>query len=118
VSTTANSSGELTNDFLDKVLFPELGAIDGELQRPARAVCDAFSGHFDKKFKERNKLHTLLAWLMMHGSITPKFQPLDVLVNKVLKGYFRDLFEEWTLHAPINAKTSYPYPPSRQLLSC
>ena len=117
VTPTANSNGDLTNDFVNKVFFPAVGAVDGELQRPAVALCDAFSGHYDKKVKSQNKLHPLFTWLMMHGGITPKLQPLDVLVNKVVKGYFRDLFEEWSLNAPTNEKTDYPYPPSRQFLA-
>ena len=118
MTPTANSSGDLTNNFVSKVFLPAVGAVDGELQRPAVALCDAFSGHYDKNVKSRNKLHPLFVWLMMHGGITSKFQPLDVLVNKVVKGYFRDLFEEWSLNAPINEKTDCPYPPSRQLLAC
>ena len=55
---------------------------------------------------------------MIHGGITPNFQPLDVMVNKVVKGHFRDLFEEWSLHSPINPNPSYPYPPLRQLFAC
>ena len=35
----------------------------------------------------------LLKWLMMDGGITSKAQPLNVLINKVFKGLFRDLFE-------------------------
>ena len=28
------------------------------------------------------------------------------------------MFEEWSLNAPTNEATDYPYPPSRQLLAC
>ena len=93
MTSTANSNGDLTIDFVNKVFFPAVGAIDGELQRPDVDLCDSFSGHYDKKVKSRNKLHPLFVWLMMHGGVTPKFQPLDFLVNNVVKGYFRDLFE-------------------------
>ena len=54
---------------------------------------------------------------MMDGGITPKAQPLDVLINKVFKGSFRDFFEEWSLNARTNPKTGHPLAPSRQLLA-
>jgi hypothetical protein len=38
-----------------------------------------------------------LDWLLMDGGITPKAPPVDVLINKLFKGFFRDLFEEWSL---------------------
>ena len=53
---------------------------------------------------------------MMDGSITPKVQPLDVLINNFFKGFFRDFFEEWSLNAPTNPNTGHPLAPSRQLL--
>ena len=54
---------------------------------------------------------------MMDGGITPKSQPLDVIINKFFKGLFCDLFEEWSLNAPNNPKTGHPLAPSRQLLA-
>ena len=54
---------------------------------------------------------------MVDGVITPKAQPLDVLINKVFKGFFHDLFEECSLNAPTNPKTGHPLAPSRQLLA-
>ena len=59
----------------------------------------------------------MLKWLMMDGGITPKSQPLDVLINKVFKGFFRDLFKEWLLNALTNPKTGHPLAPSHQLLA-
>ena len=59
----------------------------------------------------------LLKWLMMDGGITPKSHPLDVLINKVFKGFFRDLFEEWSLNAPTNPTNGHPLAPSCQLLA-
>ena len=54
---------------------------------------------------------------MMGGSITPKAQPLGVLMNKVFKGFFRDLFEEWSLNSPAKPNNDHPLAPSRQLLA-
>ena len=54
---------------------------------------------------------------MMDGGITPKAQPLEVLINKVFKGLFRDLFEEWSLNAPTNPKTGHPLAQYSQLLA-
>ena len=54
---------------------------------------------------------------MMDGGITPKAQPLGVIVNKVFKGLFRDLFEEWSLNAPTNPKARHLLAPSCQLLA-
>ena len=51
----------------------------------------------------------------MDGGITPNAQPLEVLINKFFKGFFRDLFKEWLLNAPTNPKTGHPLAPSRQL---
>ena len=53
----------------------------------------------------------------MDGGITPKSHPLDVIINKVFKGLFRDLFKEWSLNAPNNPETGHPMAPSCQLLA-
>ena len=93
VSPTSNSSGDHTLEYLKKVFFPEVGVEDGTLKDPVGLVLDAFQGRFDKKFKAHNANHPLLKWLMVDGGITPKALPLDVLINKVFKGFLRDLFE-------------------------
>ena len=90
---------------------------DGTLKEPVGLVLDAFRGHFDKKVKAHNANHPLLKWPMMDGGITPKTHPLDVLINKIFKGFFRDLFEEWSLNALTNPKNGHPLAPSRQLLA-
>ena len=51
---------------------------------------------------------------MMDCGITPKAQPLDVIINNFFKGFFRDLFEEWSLNAPTNPKTGHQLDPSHQ----
>jgi len=57
-----------------------------------------------------------LRWEIMTGGITPKAQPLDVLVHKIFKGYFCGLFESWSLNAPLKDDDN-PLPPSHQLLA-
>ena len=54
---------------------------------------------------------------MIDGGITPKSQPLDLLINNFFKGFFRDLFEEWSLNASTNPKTGHLLAPYRQLLA-
>jgi len=118
VTRTANSSGLLTLDILDRVFLPYLGIVDGKADYTSTILVDDFRGHSDKRVKERTEpMSDVLNWEIMAGGITPKAQPLDVLINKVFKGYFRDLFEAWSLCAPINEKNGNPLPPSRQLLA-
>lgn len=116
VSATANSNGPLTIDWMHNVLMPELGDEDVEFTERTGVLCDAFKGHYADEVKEHNAKHENLEWLMMDGGITPKCQPLDVLVNKVFKGFFRDLFEQWSLSAPLQ-DSGHPYAPSCQLLA-
>ena len=80
-------------------------------------MLDAFRGHFDKKVKAHNANHPLLKLIIMDGGITPKAQPLDVLINKVFKGFFRDLFVEWSLNALTNPKTGHTLAPSCHLIA-
>ena len=89
---------------------------DGTQKEPVGSVLDAFRGHFYKKVKAHNANHPLLKWLMMDGGIAPKAQPLDALINKVFKGFLRDLFEDWFLNAPTNPKTGHPVAPYRKFL--
>ena len=118
VSKTANSSGLLTLDITDKVFLPFLDIKQGETpDHQSTVLVDDFRGHSAEEVKERTLTMTdFLRWEIMAGGITPKAQPLDVLINKVFKGYFRDLFESWSLNAPLKPDGN-PMPPSRQLLA-
>ena len=74
-------------------MIENIAGDDATLKEPVGLVLDAFWGHFENKVKAHNANHPLLKWLMVDGGITPKSQPLDVLINKVFKGFFRDLFK-------------------------
>ena len=97
--------------------FPEVGVEDGTLKEPVVLVLDAFQDHFYNKVKAHNSNHPLLKWVMMGGGITPKAQRLEVLLNKVFKGFFHDVFKEWSLNVPTNPNTGHPLAPSRKLLA-
>ena len=119
VSKTANSNQQLTLDIVEKVFWPELGINeDGQADHVSVMLMDDFKGHSAEIVKEKTlAVKDHFKWEIMAGGITPKAQPLDVLINKVWKGFFRDLFEEWSLNAPLNEKSGNPIPPSRQLLA-
>ena len=118
VSETANSNGLLTLDVLNQVFSPYLGIKDGKADHCSLILVDDFRGHSDKRVKACTQaMGNILKWEIMAGGITPKAQPLDVVINKVFKGFFRDLFEQWSLNAPLNEKSGNPLPPSRQLLA-
>ena len=50
----------------------------------------------------------------MKGGLTPVVQPLEILFNKVFKGYLRELYEIFALTDPVNPATGAPFPPSYQ----
>ena len=91
--------------------------MNGNLVDESGLILDDFAGHFDNKFKAFTESNDKLSWLIMDGGITPKAQPIDVLIKKVWKGFYRYLFEEWSLCCPLNHKSCRPHPPSRQLLA-
>ena len=61
--------------------------MNGKLVDESGLVLDAFAGNFDNKVKAVTEPNDKLSWLMMDGGITPKAQPLDVLINKFWKGF-------------------------------
>ena len=76
---------------------------DGVLEQLTVLLLYAYTSHFDKRVMAVTEPMEKLHWLPMDQDTTPKGQPLHVLINKVIKGYFCDLFEEWSLRTcPIN----------------
>ena len=100
-----SSSGLHTTDVLQRVFLPHLGIVDGKADHFSVVLVDDFCGHSDMQAEEVTvSMSDVLKWEIMASGITPKAQPLNVLVNKVFKGYFCDLFKKWSLNRP-NKKT-------------
>ena len=117
VSPTANSNADLTILYLKKVLLPDHGATEEHSDDNAGVLWDDFRGHSAGPVKEYTRSLDFLKSRIMDGGLTPEGQPLDKVINKVVKGKFRDMFDEWSLNAPINPRTGHPIAPSRQLLA-
>lgn len=120
VSPTANSNGELTVELLEDVILPEIGLVDNEGDPtgvPGGILVDDFKGHSKQCVKDKTKSVPLLNFQIMSGGITPKGQPLDVLVNRAFKSFYRDEYDMYLLTAPVNPKTGNPLPPPRQLIA-
>ena len=102
-----------------KVLFPGAGVTNSEgFEKRIGALCDDFRGHISKECKEFNlgnhEQNKMLRWEIMKGGLTPVGHTLNKVVNKVFKGYRRDIYDMWALTSPINKATGAPHPPTRQ----
>eukprot|EP00957_Ditylum_brightwellii_P041807 3166002-Ditylum_brightwellii.AAC.1 len=53
----------------------------------------------------------------MARGITPKAQPLDFMVNKLFKVYYRDLYDQYMMNVPVSSTTGNSIAPSRQQIS-
>ena len=121
---TANSNFNFTKEILENIIFKELGVFDGNR---ATILVDDFKGHSHSDVKDyvtsfksgTNNDHAedrynLVDFLIMAGGITPKGQPIDMIIGKILKGYFRDFYDDHMLICPVNSR-GHPITPSRQL---
>jgi hypothetical protein len=77
---------------------------------------DDFAAHSAADVKEFCQSLSFLGVDILPGGLTPVGQPLDKVINKGFKGYFRDLYDQYILSAEVTDKGN-PKPPSRQLLS-
>ena len=120
VSKTANSNAEHTLVFFKKVLLPGAGVKktpDGyEFDHRTGCLLDDFKGHSAEGVKNFTASAEMkdLEVIIIDGGMTPENQPLDKAVNRVFKGHLRDLYDAWSLTAPVNPATGQLLPPSRQ----
>ena len=127
VAKTANSNQDLTNLYIKKVVFPGNDVPDFPgTEVPDDLTCDHrvgllwddFRGHHAKVVKDftlSDPIKEFFIVLIIPGGLTPLTQPLDKVINKVFKGYFRDLYDQYIVTAEI--KNGAPVAPSRQLLA-
>ena len=61
---------------------------------PSMLCLDAFRGHLTDAVRE--KIHSLASDLaVIPAGMTAVLQPLDVSINKTLKGYVQEQYEKW-----------------------
>ena len=89
---------------------------DGTSKHQIGVIWDEFKGHSSKVVKAYCNSLPFLQPEIIPGGLTPVAQPLDKVINKVFKAFFRDIYDNYILTAPIG-NTGNPTPPSRQLLS-
>ena len=85
---------------------------DGTSEQQIGLLWDKFLGHSSKVVKEFCTSFPFLTPDIIPGGLTPIAQPLDKLINKIFKAYFRDLYNQYILTAPVG-KSGNPAPPSR-----
>ena len=120
---TVNSNGEFTKMILEQVIFPELSVFEG---KRSAILVDDFRGHshsvvkeYVKQFKSGDEhdddeaRYDIVDFHIMAGGITPKAQPIDMILGKVFKGAYKDLYDSYMLTAPT--RNGHPITPSRQL---
>ena len=61
--------------------------------------------------------YKLCEFFIMACGITPKAQPIDAFIGKLIKTFYKEFYDEYSLTAPVNPITKYPLPPTRQLCS-
>lgn len=120
VAKTANSNKDLTQLILKKVILPGAGAVKQgntlTCDHKIGLLWDDFKSHSCPEVKSFCQSFDFLDVLILPGGLTPEGQPLDKVINKVFKGYFRDFYDEWTLSAKVDDNGNMRYP-SRQLLA-
>ena len=89
---------------------------DGTSKQQIGVLWDEFRGHTSKVAKDYGTSLPFLKPEIIPGGLTPVAQPLDKVIIKVFKAYFRDIYDNYILTAPIG-NTGNPKPPSRKLLA-
>ena len=120
VTKTANSNQDLTKLILKKVILPGAGAVKQgntlTCDHKIGVLWDEFRAHSCPAVKSYCQSFDFLDVLILPGGLTPEGQPLDKVINKVFKGYFRDFYDQYTLNVKLD-DNGRMRAPSRQLLA-
>ena len=105
---------------MKQVILPGVGATADEEKKitcphPAGVLWDDFKGHSKAEVKAYCQSLVFLCVDIMGGGLTPEGQPLDKMVNKIVKAYFRDLYDKYIITAELD-HLGRPQAPTRQLL--
>ena len=102
---------------MNKSILPDLGvSADGTCDHRVGLLWDDFKAHSCPAFKEYCLSFSCLAVLILGGGLTPEPQPLEKVVNKVLKGYFCCLYDDYIITALIGNNVP-PKAPTRQIIT-
>ena len=76
-----------------------------------------FKAHSFPPVKDFLRYHNFLDIDIMGGRLTPEGQPLDKAINKVFKGYFRNLYTLYSLTSHLNSKIISPIAHNSKIIS-
>ena len=88
-SESANSSWYHMLGILDCVVLPCIGVVDGKANvNTGFIIVDKLKSHTRNIVKDRIAQLENVYFCIMAEGVTPKDQPLDVLVNRVFKEFY------------------------------
>eukprot|EP00957_Ditylum_brightwellii_P017447 1313735-Ditylum_brightwellii.AAC.1 len=107
-SWSCSSNAHLTIEILLKVIFPNIGILQG---RRCGVLWDNFKGHskdivkeFTQSYRNEEDTHNLYQVQIMGGGITPVVQPIDKFIGKISKALYYEYYDLYMLSAPENDK--------------
>ena len=92
------SNEELVIQHICEIVIPYVDKMKEELGLPkdqkSLLIYDVLKGHTTKRYTDFS-LENDLAHVHVPANLTHKFQPLDINVNGVAKGFLKDQFQKW-----------------------
>ena len=92
------SNEDTMHDYVMKVILPYVQQKRGSLklapEYPAVVLFDNFSGQYTEKILKLLDANNINC-VIIPANCTDQLQPMDLSVNKCVKGYLYTLFQEW-----------------------